>query len=639
MGDSIDDFLDFGDDNFADEYANLNRCEGSPSSEDVEINPLENSISALSGTSQHEVDLEMSDFALGASLGASWTGVNDSFSQMRVKTEPQEKENKTFEEPVTTIPGSWPTARPALKSTALKNQVPALQNPQLLQPTSFTMSQIAPPSLPQERSSSTAGSSLCSESIKEEEEEANCHVSDLTERAHKRRASETTTRMPMPAKASHKRTTSNASSTPFLDQDAISALPVGIELDESGDPIVAKRQDRLMRNRAAALASRERKREHVMRLETSVVDLENEKTDLQKQVYKMHDEILRLRKILAEQRIEDKQGGNFVVDTPQTKSVAKAPTPQPEQATSSMPKPDVASIARTKAAPTGFSPRGALKKSEIIANQIRAEEHLRNVTMRQAGIRPLEPAPTTTTTTTTTATTPKAEPMDTSADGSEKCADETPKVLPVTIEKHAKSSSSGGSVVFMILIFGIALFANTTPAGNLNLTGFSRDPGSSGLLLQLPQNFGEVCPETVISQLRGQGFMLSEEIEDLEIRNLLTADHRAGSVSPTTSTTVSEGDLANWVTTHDGGDLAYEVGNTFTIAAPAQSSTPASTAKEPAASAIAATTLPEKLTVRREASSSSSSSSSADNKARQWRILECEIKRVQELDDVATRRD
>ncbi|CCG84665.1 protein of unknown function [Taphrina deformans PYCC 5710] len=610
MADSMNDFLDFGDDHnnaFADEYANLNRCDGSPSSEEIDLNPMESSFSAKASTSPNTIDVEMGDFRIGGtSLGSSWTGVSDSFSHMHVKAEPSvdqdigdNKDRHIFDDAVT-IPGSWPTARTVLKSAALKNQIPASQNPQMLQPSSFTMSQIAPPSLPQERSTSTATSSICSDAIKEEDE-SGCHVSDLTEPAKKRRASDTVRRLPVPPKATHKRTTSNASSTTLKEQDTALALPVGVEFDESGDPIIAKRQDRLMRNRAAALASRERKREHVMRLETSVLDLENEKGDLLKQVRKMHSEILRLRKLLADENIQDSQSTSFVVG-PDNAGGALANNTSDPGGTDEVLKTENPNIARARAAPTGFSPRGALKKSEIIANQIRAEEHLRSLTMKQGGgtgpVRATKPS-VATPAGSTCAT--MIETASSSADGNEKTT------VPVTIQKHPKTTS-GGSVVFMILIFGIALFANTSTTGSLNLTGFTRDPGSPGLLLNLPKNIGEVCPETVISQLRGQGFMLSEELEDLEIRNLLTADEQATSTA--SSSSAAEREIANWIAMHDDGNLAHKVGETFTIATPSTSEGQSASLPTPCQTEDAPDT-PE---------------------SKGWKILECEIKKVQSLD-------
>lgn len=384
MTDTMSDFLDFGDDQndqFADEYTNLNQCGGSPSSEDAELNALDNSVSALSTTSQNEVDMEMSDFALAASLGSSWTGVSDSFSQMHVKTETTEPEMSVFEDAVT-IPGSWPSAS-AMRSTGMRTPATTAHSDQSLQPSSFTLAQIAPPSLPQERSNSTTASSLCSESIKEEEE-LNCHQSDLLEPAKKRRASESARKTSISYKPSgHKRTTSNTiSSMRPTAPPAATARPVGVELDESGDPITAKRQDRLMRNRAAALASRERKREHVTRLEQSVVELETGKNRLKVQVTRMNEEIMRLRKLLSDNDIEDPEKATFDIEEIQ-EEVDESPQDCDETAST---KPEHAAITRTRAAPTGFSPRGALKKTEIIANHLRAEEHLRNVTMKQAGL-------------------------------------------------------------------------------------------------------------------------------------------------------------------------------------------------------------------------------------------------------------
>lgn len=485
----INDFLNFDDDanEFSKEYDNINQCDGSPSSEEAELS-LSNSVSALSGVSQAEVDLEMCDFTLSTSIG-SWDGVSDSFSQMNVKTEPAEAESSTL-----TLPGSWPVVNPvvALKSNVSDAQITTKPEHPTLHPSSFTMSQIAPPSLPAERSSSTS-SSICSETLKEECEGAT-QDKDTIEPSKKRRASETVRKpgLVLP-KTGHKRSSSSISSTRV--PVSTNNPPVGIELDASGDPIVAKRQDRLMRNRAAALASRERKREHVTRLESSVVDLENEKNELRMQMMKMNDEIKRLKVKLAEHDIQDESEEFTIVEDVARTEVS--PEPVIEESPAENP-----AVAKLRNAPTGFSPRGALKKSQILANQVAAEEHLRNVTMRQAGLLPPE------------------DKMKVDVDQNKDKDTTDAKQQQIA----GKSPRSSGSLI-MILIFGIALFTSIPPQNTSSgtvkgLSGWSTDAAHPGLLLNLPASLNNACPETVISQLRKQGFMVAEELAEQGLSDL-----------------------------------------------------------------------------------------------------------------------
>ena len=205
-----------------------------------------------------------------------------------------------------------------------------------------------------------------------------------------------------------------------------------------------------MRNRAAALASRERKREHVMRLETTLSDIEGEKMELRMIMGRMNEEIKRLRTKLLGHGIHD-HGEDFII--PEVRMIEHIDTMEDEPL-------------KVKTGPTGFSPRGALKKDQILANQAAAEEHLRLVTKRQAAGKP----------------------------------DET---------RDERDRTRGANSFIMILIFGIALFA-TIPQASLSSWTSER----TNTFLNLPNPLNSVPSETVISQLRDQGFMKGEELKE-----------------------------------------------------------------------------------------------------------------------------
>lgn len=365
----IDDFLNFGEEcEFAKEYENINRAEGSPSSEDAELS-ISASVSA---------DFDMCEYTISASLG-SWDGVSDDFSHLKVKS------------PTTAI-------------SALKTRV------------SDEMASIDP--------------STFTTSIAENK--------DLVETPRKRRASETKKGKEVIA---HQRSAS------------VPSVQGNTELDASGDPIIAKRQDRLMRNRAAALASRERKREHVMRLETTIFDIEVERDELQCVMFRMSGEIKRLKDVLLSHGIHDISEEIAIPELRMRRDSS-----------------EVLEEIRSKAGPTGFSPRGALKKEQILANQVAAEEHLRNVTMRQQAM---------------------------NAKGEEK---KVPNII-------------------MILIFGIALFASIPTSTLMSWTS-----DRNHILFNFPDSMISIPPETAISQLRNQGFMVADEMKEQGLGQYLPAD-------------------------------------------------------------------------------------------------------------------
>lgn len=385
----MDDFLDFGDhlDQFGDEYENINQCDG-PSSEDAELDHAGKRIPQLAGMDLIDTDLALGGYTAETSMtkgSGAWSGLRDSFSPFTAKIASGNSISRTIDDPGN-IAVSWPGPlhdKSTMKVPMMHDPSLSVQSPPLPHISSFTMSQIAPPSLPEERNRSTTTPSLCSDYLRDDDMTTG-DVDSAAQPPRKRRASETVRKTGKSGRGGHKRSSSIAFSHPKPTGSGLPTVTLeGPDVNESGDPDVARRQDRLMRNRAAALASRERKREHVTKLENCVQDLELQKDEMTLRMTRMSNEIGRLRKLLNDNGVDDLDAAidfDFKVnDTPSLETMM-ACSPVCEELEV---KSRIAAINKVRAAPTGFSPRGALKKSEIMANHERAEAHLRKLTMRQ----------------------------------------------------------------------------------------------------------------------------------------------------------------------------------------------------------------------------------------------------------------
>ncbi len=158
---------------------------------------------------------------------------------------------------------------------------------------SFAMSHIAPPSLVKELNNSGPQLGVSPFLL----DSGRAQTTDLLgEPSRKRRASEASSKQVVAKSTGHKRSVSNAGTAEHVSASMSSTPSLqSVALPSGSDPLSAKRQDRLMRNRAAALASRERKREHVTKLECSVIELTTDKTELLCQVGRLQREVSRLR--------------------------------------------------------------------------------------------------------------------------------------------------------------------------------------------------------------------------------------------------------------------------------------------------------------------------------------------------------
>lgn len=332
--------------------------------------------------------------------------INDSFSQMQVKAESvDETMGGLF------MPGSWPTYTGPAQLDFMDTSGFVL--PQVVPPLLVNDQTVMGPPIaaPPARANSTSKAIRASPATTTPFQDFKLEP-DTVEPAPKRRAS------------THKRA---ASTSTIPSKVSTAAAPVGLDL--GFDPTSAKRQDRLMRNRAAALASRERKREHVSRLEGVVANLEKEKAGVQQSFVDAMNEIERLRAKLYAVGLHEPPN----VDLLKARASLHAQPHDLEEDDEE----------RKKAAPTGFSPRGALKKDEIIANHIAAEQHLRDVTRQIELTRESSEA--------STATSSCMSP-------------------PSTATSHTSFDDAGGDMSIMVLAFGTALVKSVSAAHLASLT-------------------------------------------------------------------------------------------------------------------------------------------------------------------------
>ncbi|ORY82603.1 hypothetical protein BCR37DRAFT_379612 [Protomyces lactucae-debilis] len=483
MTDTMDAFVNLDDmagNAFADEYDTLNQCEvNSPSSEEQEMD-MTNSVHGLplAPRTQDEHMADIQQLAqLSGSLGTSWdASVVDSLEQMHVN--PLNHYTTAATITAERLPGSWPAEK--------QRQMNPIST--VAAPAAFSLSHIAPPSLPQERSSLSATSSACGSVATDERDPVFC--SDAQERSPKRRASESAPRKAASlTKSGHKRSVSNATvmaqeTQEVKVEETQGHSPSGGQ-DENGDndASVMRRQDRLMRNRAAALASRERKREHVIRLEATLAEMEQDAASLKKENSRLQAEMARMQALLNKYGIKDDS------TTTKESQVAKLAVSATRSAQSEA---EQSSLAKLKAAPTGFSPRGALKKSQILADPVAAEEYLRQVALRQPPV------------------TLKGSTKDKEATSS-----------------TATKQSGRGNAVIMVLCFGIALFASVHPTASGGLTISTQHGHHSAFgslaavdaILGSPAAVGaqagnEAALQNVIEQFKMQGFQLTDSCKD-----------------------------------------------------------------------------------------------------------------------------
>ncbi|GAO51214.1 hypothetical protein G7K_5324-t4 [Saitoella complicata NRRL Y-17804] len=311
-----------------------------------------------------------------------------------------------------------------------------------------SLANIAPPSLPDEQStsaSSSGASSPAKSSKKRRQSEAGTSSRKKSTSASSSRAKQAPANVALPAAAALPGVMVSAEmaapAIPKQEPSEISAaLPMEGTPEANMDPgalAAQKRQDRLMRNRAAALASRERKREHVARLETSVEELEREKLDLKRKIGKLERQVIRLQARLKthgddmgkdydlEDEGEDVQSVRAISEDVQMTEAAIASAVAGEATKKSKPK------------PTGFSPRGSIKAAQIAA---------------QAQQEPTQNA-----------------------------------VVSACTEKDKSHKTHTSGVVLLIIFFGFALFASHAGHGSI-LANIAHPSAMSALSPALPSS-------------------------------------------------------------------------------------------------------------------------------------------------------
>ncbi|BFZ56207.1 hypothetical protein PYCC9005_003249 [Savitreella phatthalungensis] len=433
----------------------------------------------------------------------SWQNMSDNFSNMHVVK--QEHGNDGF-----LLNTAWPGAMPnaghgpesgmnigPMDQDTMRAFMAQMQQRPMNAADSFCLSQIVPPSLPNETSTDSA-ISMSSASMPPPPTVPYAATPpgmthDMTHPASKRRASNArkdamaagVATTPMRGPTSQKRSASSNGLTPTALPDM---SPINIDLGL--DPAGAKRQDRLMRNRAAALASRERKREHVSKLEGTVNGLEQDRFELQKQVITLLGEIDRLKNRFALMGIHEIE------------------------------RPDVAAIRHStrledpkrhgkKVIPTGFSPRGALKKDEIIANQLAAEQHLRDVTQLMG-----QQSNDMSATSSLKHESSNDSSISTSSFNS---ANTSPPSSAPSQRVNSDSPANVGAasaMAIMVLAYGVALSASVTPQqlATLNIGGMKAE-----------QTVGS-SPRDIVANLCRQGFMPTDHMDESRAAAMLSSD-------------------------------------------------------------------------------------------------------------------
>ncbi|BFZ62053.1 hypothetical protein YB2330_003132 [Saitoella coloradoensis] len=314
-----------------------------------------------------------------------------------------------------------------------------------------SLANIAPPSLPDEQSTSATSSGASSpakSSKKRRQSEAGTSSRKKSTSASSSRAKQAPANVNLSASATVASLPGIMAPTemaaPAVPKQEPSEIPAALPMEgtpeanmDPGALAAQKRQDRLMRNRAAALASRERKREHVARLETSVEELEREKLDLKRKIGKLERQVIRLQARLKthgddmgkdfdlEDEGEEVQSVRAISEDVQMTETAIATAVAGEAAKKSKPK------------PTGFSPRGSIKAAQIAA---------------QAQQQPIENA-----------------------------------VVSAFTEKDKSHKTHSSGVVLLIIFFGFALFASHAGHGSI-LANMAHPSAMSALSPALPSS-------------------------------------------------------------------------------------------------------------------------------------------------------